>query len=365
MKTTLTDNQIQQYRNDGFIHIPGFLSQDEVATLKGAVLEATASMGSRRVAGDATQTQEDKDIKNKYYVNVFTQRLNLWKINETAKSFMLSPEIGKMICRLEGIEGIRVWHDQALIKEPYGNATGWHLDNPYWSFHSHHSASIWIALEDATPLNGCMCFVPGSHKIGKPELNSGIGQNMGDLFKLYPEMTKTDPVAVPMKAGDCSFHNGLTAHGAGANMTRGRRIAMTCAYMPEGSTFNGHKNILPEDYFKSLKVGDVLENDAHNPLIYSSRKLAAAYKIASTTSLNRHDDSPSPIPCPKTGKCCGRCQAWLFPETQPHPPPRVQARRNFMPGMKRTGKIHCWRSRKIWMRTSRNGEGRRQTCLPA
>ena len=58
-------------------------------------------------------------------------------------------------------------------------------------------------------------------------------------------------------------------------MTRGRRIAMTCGYMPEGSTFNGQRNILPKEYFKSLKDGDVLENDEQNPIVYSSRQLAA------------------------------------------------------------------------------------------
>jgi len=51
---------------------------------------------------------------------------------------------------------------------------------------------------------------------------------------------------------------------------------MTCAYMPEGSTFNGQRNILPKDYFETLKEGDILENDEHNPLLYSSRKLVAA-----------------------------------------------------------------------------------------
>jgi ectoine hydroxylase-related dioxygenase (phytanoyl-CoA dioxygenase family) len=83
-------------------------------------------------------------------------------------------------------------------------------------------------------------------------------------------MAATDPVGVPMKAGDCSFHNGLTAHGAGANMTRGRRIAMTCAYMPVGSTFNGQRNILPSAYVNSLKNGDTLANDDWNPVVYAS-----------------------------------------------------------------------------------------------
>jgi ectoine hydroxylase-related dioxygenase (phytanoyl-CoA dioxygenase family) len=109
-----------------------------------------------------------------------------------------------------------------------------------------------------------MHFIPGTHKLATFD-NVGIGQNLADLFKVYPAMAQIDPVAVPMKAGDCSFHNGLTAHGAGANMTRGRRIAMTCAYMPDGSTFNGKQNILPDSYFRSLQVGDPLKNDQQNP----------------------------------------------------------------------------------------------------
>ena len=133
---------------------------------------------------------------------------------------------------------------------------------------SRQSISIWIALEDATLENGCMWFIPGSLQHATYD-NSGIGANMADLFKLYPKMATTDSVAVPMKAGDCSFHNGLVAHGAGANMTRGRRIAMTCAYMPVGSTFNGNRNVLPKAYFESLKKGDFLANDDWNPVVWS------------------------------------------------------------------------------------------------
>ena len=51
-------------------------------------------------------------------------------------------------------------------------------------------------------------------------------------------------------------------------MTPGRRRAMTCAYMPDGSTFNGVKNVLPEDYVAQLKIGDVLDKDEQNPLLY-------------------------------------------------------------------------------------------------
>ena len=59
------------------------------------------------------------------------------------------------------------------------------------------------------------------------------------LFEVYPEWAQVDPVPVPVKAGSAIFHNGLTAHGAGTNMTNKPRRAMTCGYMPDGCTFNG------------------------------------------------------------------------------------------------------------------------------
>lgn len=274
MNTSLTSSQITQYRQNGFAVQRQFLSPDEVAELKAAVLESIAEMARRQgesiVAGGGARIEQ-----NGYYAKVFTQRLNLWLLNETVKRTMLAAELGEMLCRLAGIDGVRIWHDQALIKEPFGNPTAWHLDNPYWSFYSRDAVSIWIALEDATLENGCMWFIPGTHRLATFE-NSGIGQNLSDLFKVYPKMAEIDPVPVPMKAGDCSFHNGLVAHGAGANMTRTRRIAMTCAYMPIGSTFNGQQNILPEAYFKSLGKDEELKNDDWNPVIYAQSSRAIA-----------------------------------------------------------------------------------------
>ena len=263
MKTDLSQDQIESYRENGFLSYPGMLAPKEVAELKTAVLDAVTTLGDKKIVTEGTTLTSGDD----YYDRVFIQRLNLWLISDVVKEDMLSADIGRMVCELAGVEGIRVWHDQTLIKEPFGNPTAWHLDNPYWSFTSCEAVSLWIALDDAMLENGCMWFIPGSHRIADYR-NVSIGFHMADLFKIYPEMADIDPVAVPMKAGDCSFHNGLVAHGAGANMTRTRRAAMTCAYMPDGSTFNGKKNILSDEMIASLKVGDVLNNDEQNPLIY-------------------------------------------------------------------------------------------------
>jgi ectoine hydroxylase-related dioxygenase (phytanoyl-CoA dioxygenase family) len=180
---------------------------------------------------------------------------------------MLDERLGEAAGTLAGVDGIRIWHDQALIKKPYGNPTAWHLDNPYWSFYSRDAISIWVALERATLANGCMWYLPGTHKTATWD-NSGIGENMRDLFKVYPEWQKLQAVPVPVSAGSAVFHNGLVAHGAGANMTPRARPAMTCAYMPDGSTFNGQRNVLREDYFQSLKYGDVLDDPRQVPLIW-------------------------------------------------------------------------------------------------
>ena len=112
------------------------------------------------------------------------------------------------------------------------------------------ATTAWVALDDATETNGCLHFAPGSHRAvlatGTPYSlpDNTISQALGGLFA-HPALTGLEPRPQPARAGDVILHNGLGAHGAGANMTRGRRRAMTIALMPEGhNVFNGKKNVL-------------------------------------------------------------------------------------------------------------------------
>jgi ectoine hydroxylase-related dioxygenase (phytanoyl-CoA dioxygenase family) len=263
MNNQLSRQQIESYRENGFIVIPDFLTADELEPWRAAVEEAVSTRGDLRIP-DRPQLNADPDD---YYTQVFVQRVNLWQTCPRIKPLILDARIGKMCCQLEGIDGVRVWHDQALIKQPWANQTGWHLDNPYWSFTSRHSISIWVALDDATLQNGCLYFLPGSHREGTAQ-NTQIGPNLGDLFRHYPQWATRDAVAAPMKAGSCSFHNGLLAHGAGANFTPRPRRAMTCAFMPDGATFNGTQNILTDDQVARLKVGQPMDDDEQNPIVH-------------------------------------------------------------------------------------------------
>jgi ectoine hydroxylase-related dioxygenase (phytanoyl-CoA dioxygenase family) len=272
MKHQLTEKQIESYRSSGFIVIENFLSEEELEHWRKTVTMAVKERGGIKIPGkeirmgEADGINEDADYFNK----VFDQLLNLWQTDEGVKKIMLDERLGQIAAQLAGVDGIRIWHDQALIKRPWANPTAWHLDTPFWSFSDRNAISIWVALDNATLENGCLFFIPGSHKQTNFDKIT-IGRNMDGIFDVYPQLKNTMPVAAPMKAGSCSFHNGLTVHGANANMTSGFRRAMTCAYMPDGNVFNGEPNILPDAYLQKLKIGDPLNNDGQNPLIYHAR----------------------------------------------------------------------------------------------
>ncbi len=273
MKGTVTEEQQARYGKEGFLVVDEFLDAAELEEWRAAVDHAVEQRGRQRLAFEAggeegtsltERTQEERD----YYDSVFTQRNNLWQTDEQMKRLLMQSDLGRFVADVAGIQGVRIWHDQALIKEPYANPTAYHLDVPFWSFKSADAITIWIALDDATIENGCLYYVPGSHLAQKFD-NVGIGKELGALFDVYPEWADVAAVPCPVPAGGALLHNGLTFHGAGANMTPGRRRAMTCAYMPEGSTFNGTQNVLPPAYFQTLAVGDLLDNEEQNPLVFS------------------------------------------------------------------------------------------------
>lgn len=276
MRSELTSQEIESYRTDGFVVVEEFLDAAELDRWRQVVGTAVAERQGRKFAvplhpGQDVLIGEDDGINPDadFYGKVFDQLLNLWQTNGELRELILDPRIGEMAGRLAGVDGLRVWHDQALIKQPWANPTGFHLDTPFWSFSDRRAISIWIALDDATPENGCLYFFPGSHLTTTFD-NPGITRNLDAIFEMYPAYREATPHQAAMKAGSCSFHSGMTIHGAGANMTSRARRAMTCAFMPEGAVFNGQQNILTDEQMSRLSVGDRLADDEQNPLVYSA-----------------------------------------------------------------------------------------------
>ncbi len=266
MRSRASLEEVERYQRDGFVIIEDLLDLDErqelIAGIERAVAVMKATQGRNKIAGGVWE--EGKDA---YFDDIFFQRINLWRIDATVRRYMGGPEIGRIASELAGVEGLRIWHDQTLQKQPWSNPTNWHLDNPYFSFHSPGAISAWIALDDANLRNGCLHYMPGSHRLVGWD-NVEIGPSMGGLFALYPELKHIDPVPAEMRAGSCAFHSGQLAHAAGPNMTPHVRRAMTCAYMPIGSRFNGNANILTQERLARLKIGDSLDDEDENPLVW-------------------------------------------------------------------------------------------------
>jgi ectoine hydroxylase-related dioxygenase (phytanoyl-CoA dioxygenase family) len=216
-------------------------------------------------------TIDDPDVREwaDYYRGVFFQRVNLWKTSPDVADLVRAPRFGKLAAQLMDVDAVRLYADQALIKLPWANPTGFHLDQPYWAVTDPRPLTFWIALDDVTMTNGCLFFVPGSHRQERYD-NVDIGRKLGDLFQVYPELSEVTPVPCPIPAGGCTIHNGLTAHGAHANMTPRSRRGMTLQVVPDGITYNGQSNVLPPDYAGSLAIGDLLEDEEHIPILWSS-----------------------------------------------------------------------------------------------
>jgi phytanoyl-CoA hydroxylase len=261
MRTAVTQAEIDSYQENGFLAMEDFLDGDELARWREAVAVAARARIER--PDGLSNTLDDE-----YYRAVFTQLSGLRRLSEDVEALLLDPRIGVLAARLAGVDAVRLWNDQALFKPPFGNPTAWHFDMPKWSFDDRRAITVWVALDATSVENGCMWYVPGSHLTARIE-SIALGPNLGALFDLYPEWRSLETVPAELPPGGAVWHNGLTAHAAGANMTSAARDAMTCAYMPTDVRYNGRRDdyVLPEDYAARLSVGDPLDDSYLFPVL--------------------------------------------------------------------------------------------------
>tara|TARA_B100001123_G_scaffold443525_2_gene589798 strand:+ start:1505 stop:2317 length:813 start_codon:yes stop_codon:yes gene_type:complete len=267
MRTTLTREEAGSYRRDGYLVVPDLLDPDELRIWRQAVDEAVAEMVDRDPSSRVVRHNQANDS---YYSGVFVQCVNLWKTHESVRALVLDERLGKLATEVSGSTGVRLYHDHALTKEPWSNPTNFHVDNPMDLFHSSQATMLWIALDDATLQNGCLYFLPGSQKTCRFDESGTLGEEgIGRLIDSYPEWSEIEPQPVEVEAGSGIFISGLVAHAAGPNMTLQPRRAFALLFMPEDATFNGKQSALPDEVVARTKVGDVLADDEHLPVLYT------------------------------------------------------------------------------------------------
>jgi ectoine hydroxylase-related dioxygenase (phytanoyl-CoA dioxygenase family) len=263
----LSAEQLSGYQKDGFTVLRGVISPDELAPYREIITSMTNEFAKTYAPIEKRDT----------YGKAFIQFINLWEKSPDAAKFALARRFAKIAADLMGVDGVRMYHDQALYKEPGGGHTPWHQDQQYWPLSGAKCVTLWMPLVDCTREMGSMRFARGSQELGYlgPAHISDDSEAKFDAFvkeKGFEVVSAGD-----MGAGDATFHNGWTLHGAPGNASAEKtREVMTIIYVEDGATIKPHEPGGQANdhgrFFPGTVAGDPAVT-ALNPLLYHKEKL--------------------------------------------------------------------------------------------
>ncbi len=256
----LAPGRCESYTRDGFVRLPAVF---DAATLARFRPELSAKVGELNTLH---RPMEERTT----YEKAFLQVMNLWTQSEIARQFVFGRRLARIAAELLGVRGVRLYHDQALYKEPGGGHTPWHADQYYWPLASDRCCTAWVPLQE-TPLEmGPLAFSAGSHRVD-------VGRDLPISDESEAEMAAAlERAALPMveepfALGDVSFHSGWTFHRAGPNRTGRTREVMTVIYMDADMRLaapgNRNQEIDRETWCPGAVVGEKIETPL-NPVLY-------------------------------------------------------------------------------------------------
>ena len=214
----------EQYRRDGHTRVEGLMDAAEVAVYRPAV--AAVVEQARAVAPPLAERST--------YDKAFLQLMNLWRRDATIERFVRSPHLAATAAALLGVERVRLYHDQALFKEPGGGFTPWHQDAIYWPLDGNRCITMWMPLVDVVPEMGAMTFADGTHRYGALGGTVISDASEADFDSLVAERGFALTTHGAMRAGDATFHDGWTLHRATRNDTDTMRAVMTVIWFADG-----------------------------------------------------------------------------------------------------------------------------------
>lgn len=258
---TLSDTDLAHYHENGWTLVRGLCSSAEIAEY-GQMITDVALAHNRE-----TRPLEERDT----YGRAFLQVMNLWRLDPRVAAYTLSKRFAGVAAKLLGVERVRLYHDQALFKEPGGGHTPWHQDGYFWPIDQSRTVTMWMPLVDVPAEMGTMSFADGSHRDGIISLSEGISDDSETYYERYiSEHGMSVRTSGVMAAGDATFHSGLTLHKAPSNPTDRVRAVMTVIYLADELTVaepqNNNQHADLASWFPGLKPGDLAASEL-NPLI--------------------------------------------------------------------------------------------------
>jgi ectoine hydroxylase-related dioxygenase (phytanoyl-CoA dioxygenase family) len=192
------------------------------------------------LAGLMEMSHPSHELFHEYHSNessnpdtILFHALGAWRTGPAFHDVLWSPAF--LVAASQLLDGaVRFWHDQLFCKPAHhGGVVAWHQDYSYWTRTQPMAhLTCWMALDDSTRDNGCLYYVPGSHKWDLLPM-TGLAGDMNEIMTVLDEEQKQAfrPVPVELKRGQCSFHHPLTVHGSYENRSdRPRRATLVNAF---------------------------------------------------------------------------------------------------------------------------------------
>ena len=257
---TITKEQISFFQKNGFIKLKNVLSPEAIQYMNDVISSEVKRLNTQHLP------MEERDT----YGKAFLQIMNIWTKSEAVKEIVFGKRLAKIAADLMEVEGVRMYHDQALFKEPSGGHTPWHADQYYWPLNTDKTVTVWIPLQKTDLELGPLEFSAGSQQITEGR-NLKISDESENEIQKKLTLRDFKQVIEPFDLGEVSFHMGWVFHRAGPNKTDAMRKVMTIIYMDKDMRLKQPENDNQvadwNTWCPGAKIGEVI-NTPLNPILY-------------------------------------------------------------------------------------------------
>lgn len=250
---------VEAFAEQGFVKLPDVASPELIARYQPEITRGVTEL-------DTSPPLAERDT----YGKAFLQVTNLWRHSARVRELVFGRRFARLAAELLGVSGVRLYHDQALYKEPGGGRTPWHADQYYWPLSTDRCCTLWLPLQE-TPLSmGPLAFAAGSHRfaVGRDLPISDTSEiALREALAGQAHRLVEDPYAL----GEASFHLGWTFHRAAPNLTGTPRRVMTVIYIDAdiaiSEPVNQHQKADLAAWFPGARPGQIPDT-ALNPVLY-------------------------------------------------------------------------------------------------
>ncbi len=254
---SLTKDNIKSFKKNGFIKLKNVFTSDAINVLRHEIL--------------ALLKKTFKNY-NKNKNNRFLSLEMMWLENVIIKEFVLSSRITKICADLLSVKKIRLYHDNALVKESGCGRTPWHYDDHHFPLETNDVVTAWIPAQ-AIPIEmGPLAFAKplDVYKLVKDikfnEFDTSYDKKINHVFKT----NHISIVEEPFELGEVSFHHNLSFHTAAENKTTQSRIVLANTYFADGARVVNNPTMISGDWKKFIpatKPGETVSSNL-NPICW-------------------------------------------------------------------------------------------------